>query len=153
MGTIRQTKRSGNNYWTNILYHNEEGLGSNAANAIDITFDLTTSPDYNLLGGHLVWIKWTSTYNDQVDFWLYSNGLFAIPTSISDYTVYASDATTTIDISNGNASTNDTGSGPDPQYRESHSAFFNASFQSGQTYYATFIAPFTGTYGIIVEGD
>lgn len=152
MGKIRQTKRSCNTAWTDILYHNNEGPGSSAANAIALTFD--ASPvNFQLTAGRLTWVKWTNAYNDQVDFWLYRNGLFTIPVDISYFKVYDTNATTLIDLSSSNATAIDSGTGPDPETRQGYSAFFNFYFLSGQTYYATFIPPFTGTYGIEAQGD
>lgn len=149
MGKIRQTKFSGNNYWTNVLFHNPQGPGSNAATAFDISVDDLTNHEFN---SSLTWVKFTAPYTDAFVFWLYAEGLFSIPTSLSDYKIYASDGTTPIDFT-GNADVADNGSGPDFEGRQGHSAFFNYSFQSGETYYVTFVPPFAGTYGIGFYGD
>lgn len=154
---IYQTKYSGNNYWSDLLYQNPEilGPGSNALNAIALTYDSNDADtlNYDFKEGQTVWVKWTNSYQDYVDFYLFCNGLIATPSLISNYTAYESDATTIFDISGSNVNTIGMGSGPDTLGREGNFVYLAQQFLSGQTYYLTFIVPFTGTYGLCVQGD
>ena len=156
MGRIRQTRYSANDKWADLLFHNVEGPGTSWTNAIALNFDSNDAStlNYNFNAGQLVWVTWTSLYEDEVDLYVFCNGLIANPILISNVTAYQSDATTIIDLSGGsNISPINMGDGPDVSGREGNFIYLSPLFAGSQTYYATFIVPFTGTYGITVEGD
>jgi hypothetical protein len=152
MGNIRQTKYSGNRYWTDVLFHNSEGPGSSPALAIELTVDGPHTGDFALRAGEKVWFKFTPTYSDYMDFWIFSNGLYDIPNDISYYASYEADHTTQVDIGT-QVQTYQAGGGPDQQGRDTWFAFLNYQYQDGQTYYVTFVPPFTGNYGFFMQGD
>ncbi len=153
MGIIRQTKRSANQYWTDILY--QAKLNSGPASALELLQDQAPVDQQNVLvqEGKPFWIKWLVLYQDQMDFSYYANGLYSLPNSLSNYTVYQPDGVTTIDLSSSQIYPIPQGSGQDPLEREGQWLFINYLFQPGQTYYLSFIPIISGPVGLYVEGD
>lgn len=153
MGSINQTKYSGNSYWNDLLFQNvEDGPGSSPQTAIELTIDATYQ-NYALSGGQLIWLKWTPNYDDELDFFIFANGLYIIPNLLPNYTVYESDFTTQIDISASSVQNFPSGDGPDPEQRETWYVYLNLLFSQGETYYMSFTLPFDGLYGLFIEGD
>lgn len=153
MGIIRQTKRSANQYWTDILY--QARFNSGPATAFELLQDQTPVEQQNVViqQGTPFWVKWLVLYNDQMDFIYQANGLFSLPNNISNYTVYQPDGITTIDLSTSSVFPIPQGSGPDPLSREGQWLFINYLFQAGQTYYLSFIPILSGPTGLYMEGD
>jgi len=135
-----------------VVVADEPTIGSSPELAIDIIVDAGVQ-DYALKGGEIVWLKFTPSYSDEIDFYICSNGLFNITNDFSNYNSYESDATTPVDISSGNSQNMSAGEGPDSESRETWSVFLNFDYQSGQTYYVSFVLPFDGTYGFVMLGD
>lgn len=150
MGNIRQTKYSGNSKWSDVLFHNEIP-GDSPANAIELTVN-THSPNYNFRAFKQIWVKFTSISSDHMNFYIFADGLFPLTNDIANYHSFQSDAATEIDI--GNQTENlPAGSGPDFQGRETWTVSLDFSYQVGQTYYLSFIVPFTGAYGLHINVD
>ena len=157
MGKIRQTKRSCNGQWTDILYHNTSDLtpGSSLALAVELIQDQSPVEQQTITvqEGVPFWVKWTVLYNDQMDFYYCATGLYSLSNDKSNYVVYQPDGTTLIDLTTSNTYSLPEGSGPDPLTRETQEIFINYSFQSGQTYYLSFIPVISGSVGIYIGGD
>lgn len=153
MGKIKPSKISGNDYWIDLVYHNESDL-SPIRNPITLIQDQTVGQqNIPVQQGLPIFFKWTVLYNDQMDFYTCLNGLFVIPNSLSNYVVYQPDGVTQIDLSTSHVFNLPSGSGPDPLARETHEIGINFLFQAGQTYYIQYIPPLSGSMGVYIEGD
>ena len=92
-------------------------------------------------------------YQDEIDFYTALNGLYEITNLITNYTVYQSDATTTIDLSISNVANIPAGDGPDPLSRDTDQIFINYLFEAFGIYYLKYIPPLSGLYGVYSLGD
>jgi hypothetical protein len=152
MGTIRQTKRSCNSRWTDVLFRNRQTDGPNPGKAITLVLnDPPTSPTYKLQANTLVWFKFVAPrdYNGY-DLAISGDGMDVAPIQLTDYTMYQSDASTVIDTSTGQL-----WQGTDWIFGAPFCNFFTGNFLfiSGETYYISFVPPLTGKFSLVIIED
>lgn len=150
MGNIRQTKYSGNTYWSNRVTHHQSLPGATFATAIEIDFGIPEeSPGYRVAASHPVWIKWTVTGGSgTLDITLFGPGLSEVDGSEeTDLTIYdenGDEIPGSVNFYNGDGWLFST---------EYWGFYTGTSFDNGITYYAKIIPPLSGQFAIVVNID
>lgn len=155
MGNIRQTKCSGNSFWSNRLYHHEEGISG----AIELSFhglDYDSPPDgpYSLTEGIPAWFKFTTDGMDDLYGFItfLGEGFGMIPgVDSSNILFYETNGVTALPVD-------------EAGFFQNHGSPFlgyigyfgyepNVILDPNTTYYVKLIPPITAEYHVVVLWD